>query len=87
MRGVWLTRAAFTQKVTRSRDKRMEPCSRGVRVAVVGAGVSGLSVALCLCESYGRQLELSVIADKYSPDTTSDRAGAIFIPSANYIPG
>ena len=33
------------------------------RVAVIGAGVMGLSVGLCLIEKYGSQLELTIIAD------------------------
>ena len=57
------------------------------RIAVVGAGVMGLSVGLCLIEKYGSQLELTIIADKFSPDTTSDRAGAMILPGGNYIPG
>ena len=57
------------------------------RIAVVGAGVIGLSVGLCLTEMYGSQLDLTIIADKFSPNTTSDRAGAVFIPGGNYVPG
>ena len=56
-------------------------------IAVVGAGVIGLSVSLCLTEMYGSQLNLTIIADKFSPDTTSDHAGAVFIPGGNYVPG
>ena len=50
------------------------------RVAVVGAGVIGLSTAVCLAETYGRQLDITVIAEHFSPDTTSDRAGATIKP-------
>ena len=57
------------------------------RIAVVGAGVIGLSVGLCLTEMYGSQLDLTIIADKFSPNTTSDHAGAVFIPGGNYVPG
>ena len=56
------------------------------RVAIIGAGVVGLSVAVRLSES-SLPLHLTVIADKFSPDTTSDRAGAIFVHGGNYIPG
>ena len=56
-------------------------------IAVIGAGVMGLSVGLCLIEKYGSQLDLTIIADKFSPDTTSDRAGAMILPGGNYIPG
>ena len=50
------------------------------RVAVVGAGVIGLSAAVCLAETYGRQLDITVIAEHFSPNTTSDRAGATIMP-------
>ena len=50
------------------------------RVAIVGAGVSGLTVAVALAETYGKQFELTIIAEKFSPDTTSDRAGALITP-------
>jgi len=46
-----------------------------MRVVVVGAGVIGLSSALILAEA-GYKVHL--IADKFSPDTTSDGAGALW---------
>ena len=48
------------------------------RVAIIGAGVIGLSVGGCLAETYGKQLDLTIIADKFTPDTTSDGAGGLF---------
>jgi len=57
------------------------------RIAIVGAGVIGLSVGLCLTEMYGQQLDLTINAERFSPDTTSDSAGAIFVPGGNYVPG
>ncbi len=53
--------------------------TRKPRVVIVGAGVTGLTVATCLTETYGNQLDISLIADKFSPDITSDRAGADLI--------
>ena len=50
------------------------------RVAIVGAGVIGLSVGLCLTETFKDQLDVTIIADKFSPDTTSDRAGGFIMP-------
>ena len=48
------------------------------RVAIVGGGVSGLSVGLYLSETHvTRELNLTVFSDQFSPSTTSDRAGAI----------
>ena len=50
------------------------------RVAVIGAGVIGLSIATRLAETYGRGLDVTVMADKFTPNTTSDGAGGIFVP-------
>ncbi len=50
------------------------------RVAVIGAGVIGLSVGLCLSETYKHQIDVSVMADRFSPHTTSDRAGGLILP-------
>ena len=49
------------------------------RIAVVGAGVMGLSTALCLSKLVPR-CSITVISDKFSPDTTSDVAAGILIP-------
>ena len=51
---------------------------RRPRIAVVGAGVIGLSTAVCLAETFGQQLDVIVIANQFSPNITSDQAGAIF---------
>ncbi|XP_060046618.1 D-aspartate oxidase isoform X2 [Erinaceus europaeus] len=50
-----------------------------VRIAVVGAGVMGLSTAVCISESVPR-CSVTVMADKFSPDTTSDVAAGMLIP-------
>ncbi|XP_036920937.1 D-aspartate oxidase isoform X2 [Sturnira hondurensis] len=52
-----------------------------VRIAVVGAGVMGLSTALCVSKLVPR-CSITVISDKFSPDTTSDVAAGILIPHA-----
>ncbi|XP_074043445.1 D-aspartate oxidase-like isoform X2 [Macrotis lagotis] len=49
------------------------------RVAVIGAGVIGLSTAVCISESIP-QCSIDVISDKFTPDTTSDVAAGILIP-------
>lgn len=46
-------------------------------ITVLGAGVSGLTCGICLREA---GYPVTIIADKQSPDTTSDRAGACFTP-------
>ena len=51
---------------------------KSVRVAVVGAGVVGLSTAVCIAEALPF-CSVTVLAEKFSPDTTSDgAAGALF---------
>lgn len=49
------------------------------RVAVVGAGVVGLSTALCLSR-LGPPCAVTVVADKVTPHTTSDVAAGMLIP-------
>lgn len=45
-----------------------------VRVAVVGAGVVGLSSATLIQEKFPH-IHVTIIAEKFSPGTTSDGAG------------
>lgn len=52
-----------------------------VRIAVVGAGVVGLSTAVCIAQLVP-QCSVTVISDKFTPDTTSDVAAGILIPHA-----
>ncbi|XP_077018766.1 D-aspartate oxidase [Tamandua tetradactyla] len=52
-----------------------------VRIAVVGAGVIGLSTALCISKLVP-QCSITVISDKFTPDTTSDVAAGMLIPHA-----
>ena len=49
------------------------------RVAVIGAGIIGLSTAVLLTEILNNS-EITLIAQKFSPDITSDIAGAIILP-------
>ncbi|XP_016286734.2 D-aspartate oxidase isoform X3 [Monodelphis domestica] len=51
------------------------------RVAVIGAGVVGLSTAVCISESIP-QYSIDVISDKFTPDTTSDVAAGMLMPHA-----
>ncbi|XP_043999741.1 D-aspartate oxidase isoform X1 [Gambusia affinis] len=48
----------------------------GDRVVVVGAGVVGLSTAVCIAESLPL-CSVTLLAEKFSPDTTSDGAAGI----------
>ena len=49
-------------------------------VVVVGAGVIGLSTAVHLLEKFPGEIELTVISEEFSPNTTTDRAGMIMFP-------
>ncbi|XP_069034712.1 D-aspartate oxidase [Lepisosteus oculatus] len=53
---------------------------QSVRVAVVGAGVVGLSTAMCIAESIPH-CSLTVLAEHFSPNTTSDVAAGILCAS------
>ena len=49
------------------------------RIAIVGAGVVGLSAALCIKNCFASS-EVVVLADQFSPNTTADRAAAMISP-------
>ncbi|KAM6423024.1 D-amino-acid oxidase isoform 1-T2 [Liasis olivaceus] len=54
-----------------------------MRVAVIGAGVIGLSTALCIHDRYhsaDQPLQIEVYADEYTPRTTSDGAAGLWQP-------
>ncbi|XP_077317420.1 D-amino-acid oxidase isoform X1 [Lithobates pipiens] len=56
---------------------------RKMRVAVIGAGVIGLSTALCIHDQYHRTvhpLKIEIYADKFTPLTTSDGAAGLWQP-------
>ncbi|CAF1914761.1 unnamed protein product [Rotaria magnacalcarata] len=56
------------------------------RVCVIGAGVVGLSTALCIKSQYP-SLSLTIIADRFLDATTSDGAGGLFRPDDRFVPG
>ncbi|XP_040409421.1 D-aspartate oxidase [Cygnus olor] len=49
------------------------------KVAVVGAGLIGLSTALCISEAFP-SCRLSVLSEQFSPNTTGDVAAGMLIP-------
>ena len=54
------------------------------RVAIIGAGVSGLSVGLCLADTHEtKDLDLVILSDKFSPcdGLASDAAGGLIRPT------
>lgn len=50
-------------------------------MVVVGAGVVGLSAAVHLYERFGDKVQVTVVADGFSPDTTGDKAGMLMYPT------
>eukprot|EP00731_Ephydatia_muelleri_P004967 Em0002g1143a len=62
--------------------KKMETQNvQHTRVAVIGAGITGLSVGLCLSQLYRGRVAITVMAERFSPHTTSDSSGGLVIPS------
>lgn len=51
-----------------------------VKLAVVGAGVIGLSSAYHLADKFKDRASVTVITEKFSPNTTSDKAGSLILP-------
>jgi len=51
---------------------------------IIGAGVSGLTTAWLLAR---RGIKVSIYAEKYSPETTSNIAGALILTGPNYRSG
>lgn len=51
-----------------------------VKLAVVGAGVIGLSSAYHLADKFEDVASVTVITDKFSPNTTSDKAASLILP-------
>ena len=51
-----------------------------LRVVVVGAGVIGLTAVVHLLDRFPGKLDLTLVADKFSPDTLSDKSVALLWP-------
>ena len=56
------------------------------RIAVIGAGAVGLSTAVQI-QQLSASLSVTLIADKFTSETTSYGAAGIFRPSVNKFPG
>ncbi|XP_003215666.2 D-aspartate oxidase [Anolis carolinensis] len=54
------------------------------KVAIIGAGLIGLSTAVCISDSIP-DCTVTVIADRFTPNTTSDVAAGVLIP--HFYPG
>lgn len=51
-----------------------------IKIAIIGAGANGLSCAVQIAEHFGRSIEVAIIADAVTPNTTSDIAGGLWGP-------
>lgn len=49
-------------------------------VAVIGAGIVGLTTAFTLQEKFGKALNVTVYAENFTPNTTSDVAAGVLSP-------
>ena len=50
------------------------------RICIIGAGVLGLSCGVRLQEVFGKHQQVTIYADKFLSDTTSDVAAGSFRP-------
>jgi predicted NAD/FAD-dependent oxidoreductase len=65
---------------------------QGSRIAVVGAGIAGLCTAVQIQQALQQSpvsagAHITIIADKFNTDTTSDGAAGIFRPTADLVGG
>ena len=51
-----------------------------MKVAIIGAGVIGVTSALAVKENFPDLSEVTIIADTFSPDTTGDGSAGFFCP-------
>ena len=56
------------------------------KIIVLGAGAVGLSTAICLQEALP-QCHVTIMADKFDVETTSDGAAGIYKPLVTKTPG
>lgn len=53
------------------------------KIAVVGAGVNGLSVACKLAEKFYNDAQITLISDETSPNTTGNKQLSSYLVSLN----
>lgn len=54
-----------------------------MNICVIGAGVVGLNTALALKKEYPN-VEITILADKFTTDTVSDVAAGLFRPGTSF---
>ncbi|GAB1295050.1 Probable methyltransferase-like protein 24 [Apodemus speciosus] len=75
----WRPGCLFRDSDCLERDLDVRNAMDTVRIAVVGAGVIGLSTAACISQLVPR-CSVTVLSDRFSPDTTSNVAAGMLIP-------
>lgn len=50
------------------------------RIAIIGAGVIGATVAYRLQEEFGNSISITIFSEEFSPNTTSDIAAGLWGP-------
>lgn len=53
------------------------------KIAIIGAGVIGITTAARLQERFGRDVTITIFSDEFSPNTTGDIAAGIWGPYCN----
>lgn len=76
----------FTRCLQHFKDKNKQQDICMPRIAIIGAGVVGLSTALCIKLQHP-SLGLTIIAERFLEDTTSDGAGGLFRPDDRFVLG
>lgn len=51
-----------------------------IKVAIIGAGANGLSCAVQIVEHFGTSIDVTIVANAVTPNTTSDIAGGLWGP-------
>lgn len=50
------------------------------KVLVIGAGVCGLTSAVQIAEFYPNDVQVTLVSEKFSPDTTGDGSAGLWSP-------
>lgn len=51
-----------------------------MKVVIIGAGVIGLGSAVAVAEHFGNNVDITIIAEEVSPNTTGDGAAGLWSP-------
>lgn len=50
-----------------------------LKIAVIGAGVIGITTAIRLQEKFGNKVSITVFSEEFSPNTTGDVSAGLFL--------